>query len=79
MGMSRSRMPEFTTECTKVAQRATKRKLIDFCFIVTVRATFVSCGESLSLTPLSDQSLRWRLDGILSILRYFVTVRRATG
>ena len=27
----------------------------------------------------SDQSLRCRLDGILSILRYFVTVRRATG
>jgi hypothetical protein len=26
-----------------------------------------------------DQSFRWRLDGIFSILRYFVTVRRATG
>jgi hypothetical protein len=25
------------------------------------------------------QSLRWRDEGILSILRYLVTVRRATG
>ena len=34
---------------------------------------------SLASRRSSDQSLRWRLDGIFSILRYFVTVRRATG
>jgi hypothetical protein len=32
-----------------------------------------------SASYLAVQSLRWREEGILSILRYLVTVRRATG
>ena len=44
-----------------------------------VRVNRVHSAFFLNHVADSDQSLRWRLDGIFSILRYLVTVRRATG